>query len=217
MNASIAQAQYSIDTQESELSILRMASYQIHEAAEKIDNMLATAKSLGATTDLIAELNQLVGSQPTERSLSIKEFSQLEELLVQSGLERLGILPDQYGIVFGMSRERGDGTIPVASLETIIFAFREVLANIRKNSFGDLTFNGVVELTGQDRKDKIALTIRHSEIKVQRPTIVWEDVEDLVFTNPATTDLPVEDHSQVKKENVRVPSNGPFTKCWGSN
>jgi hypothetical protein len=222
MNASIAQATYAVDTDNSELSILRLASHEIYEANEKVEAMLETAKGLGAGPDFMGALKNLAGIRPTERALSPAEFSKLDILLVQAGLERLGVLPDQYGIAFGISRERGDGTIPVASLEAIVFAFEEVFANIRKDSLGDLTFNGVVQLDARDdsgKKGEIALVIRNSQIKVQRPTIVWEDVEDLVFEKPKPLFIDIDgdpaDLNQGKAARRQSGGNGPFTKCWG--
>lgn len=209
MADSIYKDRYSVDTDKSELSILRLDADIVQEFSESLERMLKTAKRISGSDKIIQPLYDLVKEQPTDRTLGKEEVSRLDELLVKEGLEKLGVIANDYGIWFGMSRERGDGTIPNAPLEHIIFAFQDVFSEIKEKTLGNVTFNGVVFLKHSKTGEEIGLKIMNSEIKVQKPTIVWQDIEGAVFEPRINTP-----QNTQKQKTATVPS-GPFTKCWG--
>lgn len=214
MSDSLLETEFYVDDANSELSIFRLDAVAVHEEEEKISTMLSTARLIGASPAVMQELGELVENQPKERELSSNEVENLEEALVREGLENLGVLANRHGITFGFSRRsRGDGTVPVLSLQAIVTAFQNVFADIQENSFAQLTFNGVVALKNSTNT-QIALHIRDSKISVQRAQVVWETIDGLEFERkPAPAAKPTP--KNVPKKTGPAYPNGPFTKCWG--
>lgn len=177
-NSALADLQYFVDTDESELSILRMDKGQLNQRSENVDSMVQTATALGASFEVIQELQDLARNNAVkDTELYSNEQQLLDTLLAATELNLIGILPNVHGITFGMGAGHGDGTLPTMRLRNIVQRFTEVLSTMRSRGFGDLTFNGVVYLKSNDDKTGVVLHVYNSVVTVQRPKVVWENID----------------------------------------
>lgn len=208
MSENLTSTLFYVDDRNSELSILRLATAEVHQEEENLSSMLNTARMLGASPAVIQELSDLVENQPKERELSLNEVETLEGILEGTGLERQGVLANRHGIHFGMSKNRGDGTVPELALWEMVAAFASVFSVMKENSFADLTFNGVVALKRLNSDDKIALHVRDSKVSVQRASVVWETIPDLDFSGASKA------KESPKPQKPKAARPGPFQQCW---
>lgn len=208
MSENLTDTLFYVDDRNSELSILRLKTELVHQEEETLSSMLSTARLLGASPAVLQELDDLVDRQAKERELSFEEINTLEGILEGNGLERQGVLVNRHGIHFGVSKERGDGTVPQKTLRELVAAFTSAFAVIRNNSFADLTFNGIVALKRLNSDDQIALHVRDSVITVQRAAVVWETVPGLDFS------APVKEKEAPKPQKTQAGRPGPFQQCW---
>lgn len=208
MSENLTDTSFYLDDRNSELSILRLETAAVYQEEAARESMLETARMVGASASVIQELKSLAETQPKERELSVSELEALDGILEGTGLDRHGVLANRHGIYFGVSKHRGDGTVPQLTLWEWVAAFASVFSVMKENSFADLTFNGVVALKRLNSDDKIALHVKDSQITVQRATVVWEAIPGLDFSATAKK------KEAPKPNQPKVGRPGPFQQCW---
>lgn len=174
---------FSLNIQESELSFLRSDPTDIRKQAEDIETMLATAKRLDASEAILKELKELAKFDETENEFSETEIGIVAGLIQDSKLASLGVTVNPYGLAFTYNTPgRGDGTVQVMDLDLIISNFEWLFNHIKMRLVSAPVFSGVVFLEERrngeevDSKSKVALVVRDSKVKLQRQTVVWEDI-----------------------------------------
>lgn len=173
--AELMRANYSLNFADSEISFLRQSPEDIRRQESDREIMMQTAQFLGASEQVKQELEELIKGQPIENKLGDDEVVKLNALLEDANLAELGVFANHYGLAFKL--ESRDGTIPQMDLDLIMSNFAWVFGHVKTKMVSQPVFSGVVYLNNEEKKDAgIALIIRMSEIKVQRQTVVWEDI-----------------------------------------
>jgi hypothetical protein len=175
--------EFSLDIEESELSFFRSDPTAVRKQEEDIETMLATAKRLDASAAIIKELTELAKFDETENELSETEIGIVAGLIDDAKLSQLGLTVNPYGLAFTHNTPGlGDGTVPVMDLDLIISNFEWLFNHVKTRLVSAPVFSGVVFLEERtngvksDDKSRVALVIRGSLIKLQRQTVVWEDI-----------------------------------------
>lgn len=188
MPETLTKTEYYVDTDNSELSFRRSDPQAIRELTENIETMLETAKLIGTPHETLTRLADRAAAQPVEEMLNDKEQIFLRNTLAELELDKLGVLHSKFGIIFGNSPYRGDGTIPVLTLEDLIEKFQNLLNILAEKTcndedfpkIGGISLSGVVSLTARNSnatKSQVALHIRDTTIKVMKPQVVWQEIQ----------------------------------------
>lgn len=175
-------ADFSLDINESELSFLRSDPTAVRKQMEDVETMLATAKRLDASNSIINELKELAKFDETENELSETEIGILLGLIDDAKLSYLGLTANAHGLAFTYNTPGGgDGTVPVMDLDLLVSNFEWLFSHVKQRLVSAPVFSGVVFLEDRSGGElneniKVALVIKESKVKIQRQTIVWEDI-----------------------------------------